>query len=124
MVDLLGWWFVRGWLWIARLLLIKQNQKILQFFSVGDLLKTLLSPFRQDTISLKGAPFGVKLQAFGMNIISRIFGFGIRSVLIVLGLIITALQTVFGLMAVLAWPLLPLAPVISIVMFAVGVGNA
>lgn len=124
LVDLFGWWYGRGWSWALRLLLVERNLKILRFFSVGDLLKTLFAPFRQDVVSLRGSSFGIKLQAFGMNIIARFFGFGVRSVLIFLGILITLINTLISSIMLVGWPLLPLSPIIAVILFVLGVGSA
>lgn len=120
--TMLGWWYTRGWAWVARYFLLVRNKRILEFFSVIDLLKTLFAPFRQDVIDTKRAPLGLKLQALGGNIISRILGFLIRTVLIVCGLLLTCINTVVGLAIVGLWPLLPFAPLVSGLLVLLGVG--
>ena len=124
LVDLLGWWYSRGWAWAARHLLVTKNARILQFFSTKDLLKTLFSPFRQDVLQLSGAPIGVRLQAFGMNLISRFFGLLVRSILIVGSLLVVCANTLFAIAGIAVWPLLPLSPVLAIIFASTGVGNA
>lgn len=101
---------------------VVQAGRILQFFSITDLLKTLFSPFRQDSLETKGAPIGVKLQVMGGNIISRFFGFVVRTVLIVAGLFTVALHYAFGAVVVVAWPLAPFSLVVAIVLTMFGVG--
>lgn len=122
-VDLLGWWYSRGWGWIAERLFVVQTGRLARFFSMGDLLKTLFSPFRQDAVDTKRAPMGVKLQAFGGNIISRIFGLTIRSTLIVLGFISIACNGVVAIAMVLLWPLLPLMPIVSLALLLMEVSG-
>ena len=122
LVDLLGWWYSRGWAWICKTVFVQQGAKILHFFSITDLLKTLFAPFRQDAVNVKGAPIGIRLQALGENIISRILGLMIRLVLVVLGLTLLAANTVFAAAAALVWPLMPLAPVAAIILITQGVG--
>jgi hypothetical protein len=122
MVDLLGWWYFRGWLWFMRHMFVEQTGKIMQFFSISDLLKTLFSPFRQDAVNVKGAPIGVRLQIFGGNIISRFFGFIIRTTLIFVGLILVLLNGIFAVVASLVWPLMPISPVVAVVLIVAGVG--
>lgn len=90
-----------------------RNMRILQFFSVTDLLKTLFAPFRQDYIDTERAPISVKLQALGTNLISRMIGFLIRIVLILCGVILVGVNTVLGLAIVVIWPLLPFAPLVA-----------
>lgn len=121
-VDVLGWWYTRGWAWSLQQLLVRRSGSIAKFFSIGDLLKTLFAPFRQDALNVKGAPIGVRLQALGGNIISRIFGAIIRSLLIVCGIIALAANAVAGLIMVALWPLLPVAPFVALVFAATGVG--
>ena len=121
LADLLGWWYSRGWVWAVQYFFVKRNNAILDFFSIADLLRTLFSPFRQDSLQLQNAPIGVRLQAFGENIISRIFGLIIRSVLIITGCFSVIINGCFGLMAGLVWPLIPLLFTIGIVTFIVGV---
>lgn len=111
--SMLGWWYSRGWFWVAKHALVVRNKRILQFFSVGDLLKTLFAPFRQDYIDTEGAAIGVKLQALGTNLISRLIGFLIRIVLILCGLILVGVNTAIGVAMVVLWPLLPFAPLVA-----------
>lgn len=122
-VDLLGWWYLNGWAWAARRLFVVNTERLLRFFSISDLLKTLFSPFRQDAIDTKQAPVGVKLQVFGGNLISRFFGLIIRSTLVVLGLTLILLNGLASLAAVLLWPLLPLGPIISVALLFMEVGS-
>lgn len=121
--DLLGWWYSRGWAWAAHHLLVTRNVRVFRFFSVSDLLKTLFAPFRQDALQLSHAPIGVRLQAFGMNIISRCFGFLVRSILIIIGLVLVCVNTLLGLLGVLIWPLLPLSPIVAVICVSLGVGR-
>lgn len=121
LVDLLGWWYSRGWAWALQRLFIGQTQEIAGFFSIGDLLKTLFAPFRQDVMNLKGAPIGIRLQALGGNIISRVFGLIIRLVLIILGVLLIAGNAVLAAVLGLLWPLLPFSPVVAMVLMGMGV---
>lgn len=120
LLDLVSWWYSRGWKWAGEQLFVAQTQKILGFFSVGDLLKTLFSPFRQDVIDTRRAPLSLKLQAFGGNIISRIFGLIIRSALIIIGLLLIALNALAGIIATLIWPLVPVMPIVAMVLLLNG----
>lgn len=120
--DLLGWWYGRGWAWAAKRLFIVHAGRILQFFSIEDLLKTLFSPFRQDSLETRGASISIKLQVLGGNIISRFFGFIIRTVLILLGLVSAVVCYTFGLLVMLIWPLVPVSPLIVLVLILTGVG--
>lgn len=118
--SMLSWWYSRGWLWSANQLFVVQLGKVYDFFSVGDLLKTLFAPFRQDVIDTRNAPLGVKLNVLGGNIISRLIGAMIRSTLIIVGLVMIVLLAAAGFVAVIAWPFLPLAPVVMLIAFMSG----
>lgn len=121
LVDLLGWWYSRGWAWALQRLFVGQTQSIAGFFSIGDLLKTLFAPFRQDVMNLKGAPLSVRLQALGGNLISRVFGLIIRTVLIIIGVVLIAANAVLAAALGILWPLLPLSPVVALVFMSMGV---
>lgn len=121
-ISFFEWWYWRGWGWSAKYLLITRNIRIIQFFSVPDLLKTLFAPFRQDSLQLSNAPIGIRLQAFGMNIISRCFGLLIRSSLIVIGLISILTNTLLGMVGILIWPFLPISPVIVFILISLNIG--
>lgn len=120
-LHLATWWYGAGWRWIARQLFKERPAAIAHFFSITELTRTLFAPFRQDELSAKNAPLGIKLQALGGNIISRFFGVIIRLSIILVGLIMLALSAVFGLVLMLLWPFIPLAPLISIVLWLTGV---
>jgi len=122
LVDLVGWWYSRGWVWALEQLFVVRTGKIASFFSIGDLLKTLFAPFRQDMIDTRRASLNVKLQALGGNIVSRVLGFLIRVTLIVVGVLAILLNGVFGLLAGLIWPLIPISPLVVIVLISAGVG--
>ena len=120
--DAVRWWYARGWSWAAQQFFVVYTKKAIDFFSISDLLKTLFSPFRQDSMNTQNAPIGVKLQALGGNIISRFFGFFIRIVLIITGLLSILAGFITGLAAVIIWPLIPAAPLVSIILMLLKVG--
>lgn len=120
LVDLLGWWYSRGWAWALGQIFIVQTNKIASFFSITDLLKTLFAPFRQDAVNVKGAPISLRLQVLGENIISRFLGLLIRGVLIIVGLVVVLLNTALGMVVAVLWPTLPLSPFLAIVLLLQG----
>ncbi len=122
MIFLLGirWWYTAGWLWAAHEFLLSRVIRVMEFFSVTELLKTLFAPFRQDVVSGKGRTLEAKLVILGNNLISRFFGLLIRSMLIIAGVVAAMLATVFGLLSLVIWPLLPLLPIIAIVLMSTG----
>jgi hypothetical protein len=123
LVDLFGWWYSRGWAWAISELFVKRTESIASFFSISELLRTLLAPFRQDAVNVSGAPISVRLQVFGGNIISRIFGLIIRLTLVLVGALVLLANFIASCIAAVAWPFIPLSPVVSIVLLAMGVGK-
>lgn len=119
LADFLGWWYSRGWAWAANQFFQVYTHRVARFFSITDLFKTLFAPFRQDVINTKNAPLGYKLQVLGGNIVSRFFGFIIRSVLILVGFISVAACLVVGVVGVIVWPLLPVSVVVVPLIMAV-----
>ena len=114
--EMLGWWYSRGWIWIAQQVYVVELKRIFEFFSVSDLLKTLFSPFRQDYIDTTKAPIGIKLQVFGSNLISRMLGAMIRITLISAGLISATLFIIAGFLFVIAWPFIPIMPILAVIL--------
>ncbi len=120
--SMLRWWYTRGWVWLARHMMVTRNKRIADFFSITALLKTMFAPFRQDVVDTKNAPIGVKLQALGGNLISRFFGFFIRLILIICGAVLIVANSVVALALLIIWPLLPFAPLVTFLLVMIGVG--
>lgn len=80
----------------------------LQFFSVGPLLKTLFSPWHRYKSSY-GKGFDIKkyLEAFVFNVITRIIGAVIRSVLIISGIAVEVFILLVGIIILISWLILP-----------------
>lgn len=114
------WWYGRGWVtrW-GRVL--GALESTLEFFSIGQLVNTLFSPFRQ--ISAGGTndeSFGGILRNFADQLISRIIGFFVRFFTIIFGFIVISFQVVYELLVMVLWWFLPLLPVIGAILFAIG----
>jgi len=87
-----GWWFIdlpRKIIFIGQSYLLK----LWRFFSIGILLKTLLSPWKRDIIDTRGLSLQERFQVWGMNLISRMIGFIIRFTTMIIGLICIILAT-------------------------------
>lgn len=120
LVDFLGWWYTHGYMWAIEQCLVVAPQKIAQFFSMKDLAKTLFAPFRQDALEGRGTSISVKFQVFFGNIISRIFGFIIRTALLIVGLFGIVLNIIVGIAAVVTWLFLPVMPIVALLIFLAG----
>ena len=116
MVDLIQWWYFRGWGMFVQDLKRKLGDAA-DFFSIGELLRTLFKPFRQ--ISANSGETG--MSAFLDKLISRFVGFFARIFLIIFGGLAMLLEAVFGGVLIVLWPLVPVLPVVCIVMTFTGV---
>lgn len=119
LVGLLQWWYGRGWVSeVARVGARLKNTA--DFFSIGELARTLFAPFRQISAGSVGGPIGEQLRAFLDKTISRFVGAAVRLMTILAGLIVIAFQAVFSLLVLVVWPSLPILPVIGLLLFAIG----
>lgn len=81
----------------------------LNYFSITLLLKTLFSPWRRyQWLYEKGFNFKKYFETLFSNLISRILGFIVRSLFILLGLVTEIVIFFLGLIALFSWLLLPL----------------
>jgi hypothetical protein len=85
---------------------------MLEFFSVGLLLKSLFAPFRQISVGRVQGSLNTKMHAWGDRQISRAIGAMVRSGVIAFGLIATVLMVVVGVALLVLWPLVPFVPLI------------
>ena len=80
----------------------------LNYWSVSLLLKTLFSPWRKYSYSYgRGFNLGKFLEVFIFNVISRILGAMMRSVLIAFGLFTEIVVILAGAFVFLGWLILP-----------------
>jgi hypothetical protein len=117
---LVSWWYGRAW----SDLLKHVNQRldrVIDFFSVGLLLKTLFDPFRQIAAGqLKNAPLADQMRAFGDRTFSRFVGAAVRSMFIFLGAIAALLTLVIGFVQLILWPCVPFVPVLAVAGWVLG----
>lgn len=77
-------------------------------FGIGHHLATLISPWHRDITQRKrGFSFEEFFGVLGMNLISRLIGFIIRSFMIVIGFILMAVIFLVGLILVVLYLFLP-----------------
>ncbi len=117
---LVRWWYGPGFAWVFRGLLIDKLHYVGQVFSVKAMITTLFAPFRQTYV---GKQQGVSaLQAFGDRTVSRAIGFIVRSLLLIVAGIAAVGVALVGVVLVLAWPIIPLLPLLAIGLGVAGVG--
>lgn len=119
LVALLSWWYSAG---VIRMLHTIQTKfaGLLDYFSIDLLVRTLFAPFRQISAGSVNGPIGLQLRAFLDQLISRLIGGIVRSIVIVIGCIAVLLQAVVSGAFVVLWFTMPLLPIVGLVMMMVG----
>lgn len=114
-VGILSWWYGPGWR--ERISMMREHvDSIMDYFSIGLLLKTLFSPFRQISAGKVNGPLAVQMRAFADRLISRVIGGIIRSVMVIVGILAIVLTSVIGCIGLVVWALVPLLPIAGIVL--------
>ena len=116
-VDLVQWWYAKGWItFFGDMKSILKNTA--DTFSIGDLLKTLFSPYRQIDASGQGEGLVGSLVS---KLISRLVGAIARIALIVSGSILMLVEIIVMGALMIIWPLMPLLPFVGIILAVMGV---
>lgn len=119
LVGAISWWYSDGWKWRFRLFQ-EQIARTLDYFSIGLLLRTIFSPFRQDSVGRVSGPLSVKLRAFLDRLISRGIGAVVRGTIIMLGSIYIVCRAAIGLTGLALWAILPALPIIGLLLWTTG----
>lgn len=94
---------------------------VLNFFSVGLLLRTLFDPFRQIAAGQDYGPsLDAHMKAWADRTFSRAVGFVMRSIFIVLGITATVFTMLIGIVELLLWPCIPILPLLGVIGFVMG----
>jgi hypothetical protein len=119
-VGLVGWWYGSGWKKVGVILMQKAVTSE-DYFSIDLLFKTLFAPFRQISADgSRGGTLGDKMRAAFDKLFSRVIGAVIRLILVLVGCLWLLINFVIDLIIMLAWPLLPILPVIGLVFTLTG----
>lgn len=118
-IALVSWWYTTAWSGLARRI-EQQLTSVLNFFSVGLLIRTLFDPFRQIAASGNKGDISVQFKAWLEKTFSRGVGFVVRSIFIVAGIFSTIGVMLFGVAQLVLWPCVPLLPIIAIFGLALG----
>lgn len=118
-MGLLSWWYGEGLK--GRLRQTWQHIRgVAEAFSIGQLLMTLFSPFRQVSAGTVRGGLADKFQAFIDKTISRFIGAMIRTFTILAGLVVIAVVFIYEHIILILWPLMPLLIVAGIIATSVG----
>lgn len=118
-VEILSWWYGAGWR--QRIAIVGERlASTMDYFSIGLLLQTLFSPFRQISAGQVNGPIAVKWRAFVDRLISRCIGGVVRLILIIVGIAAIIFFGLIGLISVVIWGIIPLLPVFGIAMMLIG----
>ena len=119
LVGILGWWYGGGW--TSRLQMIVNRLKATaDFFSIGLMFKTLFAPFRQISAGRISGSVADQMRAFADRTVSRVVGAIARMCMIIAGVIVLSIQSLFGLIIMLFWPLIPLFPIVGLIAMVIG----
>ncbi len=111
-LEFFTWWYGQGWLkrWHG---IGSYIHKTTQIFSVSILARTLFEPWRR-IISYPGPGLSNHLRAMTDNLFSRVIGFCVRVLVIIVAGITLLFITLVGISLALIWPFLPLITLILI----------
>jgi hypothetical protein len=119
LVGIISWWYGSGWK--GQLRRIRDRlAATADYFSIGQLVATFFSPFRQISAGSTNGPVGAQLRAFFDKSLSRVIGAIVRLFTILAGVIILIVQSIFEVVILIIWLLLPAFPVIGLLLFVVG----
>jgi len=93
-----------------------------QYFSIPILLRTLFSPFKRlKEYSKGGLDMGSFLESLAVNLIMRIVGFILRSMVIAIGLTVLIFSIIIGIAVFFLWLVLPFLIVFLLVTGLIGI---
>lgn len=117
-IGLLKWWYGVGWQGVLNRQLLGLRVTA-DYFSIGLLLKTLFSPFRQIGSDETSREAGGKFNLFIDKLISRSIGAVVRLMTIIGGTVCLLFRLIFGIICLAIWPMLPLSPVFGLILTVV-----
>ena len=118
-VGFFSWWYGVGYK--ERFLLVRERlASALDYFSIGLLLKTLFAPYKQISAGKVRGPLPVILRAWVDRSISRIIGAIVRIIVLVMGIIVITAVIAIGIITLLLWAIVPLAPLAGLLLYMWG----
>jgi len=118
LVGMISWWYQKGLINRATMI-ISRIRSTLDLFSVNLLLNTLFSPYKQIAAEHIDGSLEDKMRSFFDRLVSRLIGAVVRLFMITAGLIVVLLQTIFGVVVLVGWLILPLVPLLGLVLWII-----
>ncbi|MBR3264087.1 hypothetical protein IKF94_02560 [Candidatus Saccharibacteria bacterium] len=116
MVDLISWWYSRGWgVYLADYK--RRLRDLLDMFSMGELIRTLFKPYKQISAGDTGSMISNAVD----KLISRLVGFFARVAIMIAGCVALVLEAVLGMAIAVIWPVVPMVPIVGIILAVAGV---
>lgn len=116
------WWYGAGWAYAWQRGVIQRLRWCESTFSMANLVRTWFAPFKQTYVGRVKGSIGDHFRAVIDTLVSRVIGFIVRTMLLIAGSVCALFVMLTGLFFVAVWPLIPVLPALSIVLFAVGAG--
>jgi len=112
-LEFFTWWYGQGWLrrWQD---IASYVRKTSQTFSVNILARTLFAPWRR-IISYPGEGLNNHLRAMVDNLFSRLIGFCVRVLVIIIAVIALIFVLIVGITSAVIWPFMPLVPLFLLI---------
>jgi hypothetical protein len=112
-LEILTWWYHRGWAQVAKNAETRFG-RVSHLFSVPILVRTWFAPWRR-IISYPGAGIEAQFRAMADNLVSRLVGFCVRSLVLLTAGLMLAGCAVMAVVQIVVWPLLPPAIIVSLI---------
>lgn len=117
LLSFFQWWYGPGW--VSQIKAISGRVSALaDTFSIRILLRTLFSPWKQiTTSSMTDQSMQIKMRAGVDNVISRLVGFSVRMLVLLVACISIVLSVLVSIAIAILWPIIP-----SLVLFVIPLG--
>jgi hypothetical protein len=112
-LEVITWWYGRGWRELLHRLEALYGS-VGRSLSVSLLLRTLFAPWRQ-IISYGQESFIDGLRASLDNAVSRMVGFSVRMIILLVAGVAVVLITIISLVALILWPVLPVLGIVLLI---------
>lgn len=120
LISLFSWWYGKGLAWRAGRIL-DGIERSMNTFSLGLLLRTWFSPFRQIDANVgQGGSLDMQFRKAFDKLFSRFIGAFLRTIVMLVGVFWITIRATWGLISLILWVLMPILPVVFVVIFATG----